>query len=50
VPSHLTYLFDYLVEVGNIDTTEPTRVVDEMLATEMYPEDNKSVVRVSFAQ
>jgi hypothetical protein len=40
----------YLVEVGNIDTTEPTSVVDDILDTEMYPDDSRSVVSVSFAQ
>jgi hypothetical protein len=36
--------------VGNNVATEPTSVVEHILAIEMYPADNKSVEMVSFAQ
>lgn len=40
----------YRVDVGNNDTTDPTSVVEERLAIEIYPPDNKSVVVEFFAQ
>lgn len=36
--------------MGNIETTDPTRVVDEMLEIEMYPADKRRVAVESFAQ
>lgn len=40
----------HLVDVGNSETIDPTRVVDEILAIEMYPADSSRIVVVSWAQ
>lgn len=37
----------HLVDVGNSETIDPTRVVDEILAIEMYPADSRRIVVVS---
>lgn len=43
------YLF-YRVEVGKRETTDPTSVVDAMLAIDMYPADKSKVDNESLAQ
>lgn len=40
----------YRVDVGKRETTEEMSVVDETLASEMYPAASKSVETASFAQ
>jgi len=40
----------YRVDVGNNDTTDPTRVVEDRLAIDMYPPDKRSVVMEFLAQ
>lgn len=36
--------------MGNNDTTDPTRVVEERLAIDIYPPDRRSVVTAFLAQ
>ena len=40
----------YRVDVGNNDTTDPTRVVEDRLAIDIYPPDKRSVVMEFLAQ
>lgn len=42
--------FIVLVDVGNMETTEAINVVAAISATEIYPADNKSVIRAFPAQ